>query len=300
MKIIVFNSSNLVADGDNNKLIYKFPNSVVFKDNYIAVNSINLFYSWDSISTILLNNTFTYLWYAGAVATTYTIIIPDGTYELNEINAYLQFKFISNGHYLQNGGQNIYYAELILNTTRYAVQVNTYLVPISLPAGYTNPALMPFPTQTFNPVLTFPSKFSNLVGFPDNFATNLNQNDSYTPPVSTIISKNGLGTISYLSPNAPQLQPNSIVYISMSNIDNSYAQPNSIIYAITPSVQVGQQISNTPPQLVWNKLLNGVYNQLRLTILGTDLNPIVINDPTMTFLLVIRGPEDMGVPMGKM
>ena len=36
MRVIVMNSSNLVQDGQNNKLIYKFPNSVVFKNNSIA------------------------------------------------------------------------------------------------------------------------------------------------------------------------------------------------------------------------------------------------------------------------
>ena len=300
MKIIIFNSTNLIQDGDNNKLIYKFPNSVVFKDNYIAVNSINMFYSWDSVSAILMNNTFSYIWYSGAVATTYNIVIPDGSYELSELNAFLQFTFIQNGHYLVNGGQNIYYAEFLLNITRYSVMLNTYLVPTSLPVGYSNPAMLVFPDQTFNPEITLPSRFSTLLGFPANYQSPLNQNNSYMPPVNDpLISKNGEGTISILSPLAPQLQPNSIIYLSMSNIDNSYAQPNSIIYAISPSVAVGAQISQTPPQLVWNKLLDGTYNQLRLTILGTDLNPVVINDPTMSFLLVIRGREDIGLPIGK-
>mgnify|MGYP003651963084 CR=1 FL=1 len=46
MRIIVFNSSNLIQDGQNNKLVYKFPNSVLFKDNYIAVSSVSMYYCY--------------------------------------------------------------------------------------------------------------------------------------------------------------------------------------------------------------------------------------------------------------
>jgi hypothetical protein len=47
-------------------------------------------------------------------------------------------------------------------------------------------------------------------------------------------------------------------------------------------------INEKPPQYAWNKLINGTYNQLRLTFLGTDLNPIKINDPSITILLVLK------------
>ena len=37
MFILVFNQSNIVNDGQNNKLVYKFPNSVKLTDKYIAI-----------------------------------------------------------------------------------------------------------------------------------------------------------------------------------------------------------------------------------------------------------------------
>jgi hypothetical protein len=39
-------------------------------------------------------------------------------------------------------------------------------------------------------------------------------------------------------------------------------------------------------------LIDGTYNQIRLTFLGTDLQPIIINDPSITILLVIRDKSD--------
>jgi len=74
----------------------------------------------------------------------------------------------------------------------------------------------------------------------------------------------------------------------MSNIDNNLAQPSSILYSIVPSVGVGEIIKESPPQLVWTKLIDGTYNQLRLTLLGgSNLQPLLINDPNMTIMLAV-------------
>ena len=297
MRIIVLNQNNLVPDGQNNKLVYKFPNSVNFKDNYIAVSSVSLYYSWFNITSAYQNNTFSYTWTSGTTTTTYTITIPNGLYEVSQLNDLLQYNMIQNGTYLVSGGSNAYYAEFILNPTRYAVQINTYLVPTSLPSGYTQPSnFAGFPTTSCNPIITIPTKINAVLGFIAGFQTNNNVNNTYTPPTgSQYISKISSGTISYLSTTAPNLQPNSSIYFAMSNINNSYAQPSSIIYSLVPTGAVGTIITERPPQFMWNKLIDGTYNELRLTFLGTDLQPIQINDPAMTILLTIRDKDDVGV-----
>lgn len=290
MRTLVLNYNNLVQDGQNNKFVYRFPNSVQFKDNYIAFAQASIYYSWFNITSTQVNNTFSYNWIDGAgVATTYTINVPDGLYEITTLNQLLQFTMIQNGHYLVNsGGQNVYYAEFVVNPARYAVQVNTYLFPTALPVGYTNPAGVAFPPQSFNPIMTFPANFNQIVGYTAGFATNQNLNNAYVPPTSNYVSKLANGTLSYISTTAPNVQPNSSLLFSISNIDNAYAQPTSIIYSLVPSVAVGELISERPSNFIWNKLIPGTYNELRLTILGTDLNPIKINDPSITIVLVIK------------
>jgi hypothetical protein len=299
MRTLVLNQSNIVQDGQNNKLVYNFPNSVLFKNSYLAVSSISMYYSWFNITSAFSNNTFSYTWVQGATTTTYQVIIPDGIYEINTLNQFLQFTFIKNGTYLTttSSGINVYYAEFILNPARYAVQINTYLVPTSF-TGFTAPinittgvALVP-PTQTFNPSIVLPASLNSLLGFVVNFTTNQNTNNAFTPPTSPYVSKNTAGTLSYISTSAPNVQPNSSVLISSSGIDNPYAQPTSIIYSITPSVAVGAIINEKPPAFMWNKLIDGTYNQIRLTILGTNLQPLQINDPAMTIVLVIKTTSD--------
>lgn len=296
MRVIVINQNNVINDGYNNKFVYKFPNSVQFKNNSIAVSSVSMYYSWFNISSSIGNNTFSYTWTSGTTTTTYTIVIPNGLYEISSINSYLQYCMINNGTYLVSGSNNIYYAEFVLNPTRYAVQINTYLVPTSLPSGYTEPSNWAgYPTQTFNPIITIPALFNNIVGYVAGFATNNNVNNAYTPPTSNYISKTSSGTLSYLSTTAPNVQPNSSLYVSMSNINNQYSSPSSIIYAIVPTVAAGEIILERPPQFMWNKLIDGTYNEFRLTILGSDYKDIQINDPSITILLSIKDNTETGL-----
>jgi hypothetical protein len=305
MFVIVFNQTNIVNDGQNNKLVYKFPNSVVLKDKYVAVSSISMFYSWFNITTGFSNNIVTYTWTAGATTTTYTVTIPDGLYEIVELNNFFQFTMIQNGTYwITSTGSNVYPFEILLNPTRYAVQLNTYLVPTSLPVGATVPGSFPgWPTTTQNPVVTFPGNFNIIVGYPAGFVSNANVSNAYVPPSppsasTNYVAKTATGTLSYISSVAPQVQPNNTVLLSLSNINNPYSQPSSIIYSLNPAVAVGEQIYQTPPNFMWNRMIDGTYNELRLTFLGNDLSPLPIADPNMTILLTIRD-KDEGFLAGK-
>lgn len=305
MKTIVLNQTNLVQDGNNNTLVYKFPNSVTFSNSEIAVSQITMYYSWFNISNNLRNNFFTFNWINAAGTnnyTTYTIYIPDGLYEISDINNYLQFvclnanslttTFISPTppapfYLVDSAGDNVYYAEFIVNPTAYGIQLNTYNVPIALPAGWTNPGGTLLPAQTFNPVITTPTTFNAIVGFSASFSSDQNQNNAGANPGTTTAYKIG-STYSYLSTITPQVQPNANLLVAITNIDNNYANPSSIIYSLAPSVAIGELIVEKPPEFNFNKLLRGTYNELRLQFLGTDLAPVTIKDPNMTVLLVIR------------
>ena len=299
MFVIVLNQNNLVPDGQNNKLVFKFPNSVLLKDKYIAVSNISMFYSWFNITQANQNNQFTYTWTAGAVTTTYTVLIPDGLYEISAINHYAQFTMIQNGTYwISPTGDYIYPFEIALNPQRYGVQINTFLVPTALPAFHTVPVNFPgWPAVTQNPVVTIPSAFNAIIGYTAGFVSNANLANAYVPPTpatasSNYATKDGAGTLSYLSDLTPQVQPNNNVLFSVSNINNPYTQPSSIIFSLNPNVGVGEQISVTPPNFMWNKMIDGTYSELRLSLLSNNLQPLIIKDPNMTFLLTIRDKDE--------
>ena len=147
---IVLNSSNIVS-AENNTLVYKFPNSIPFPHHQIAIQSATMYYSWENINdTTLANNTFSYGWITGVqvggdilpVILDFPVVIPSGLYEIATINAYFQYECIQNGTYLiNNDGQYVYYAEIVVNASQYAIQVNTFPVPTWLQFNNYAPAV---------------------------------------------------------------------------------------------------------------------------------------------------------------
>ena len=268
MRTIILNKQDIVDNGKNNILEYSFPSSVVFKDSYVAVKQVSMYFSWYYISSALGNNTLQYVWYSGTgTQTTFTVTIPDGLYEISDINLYLQSEMISNGHYLidNTNNKNIFFLELTVNASRYAVQVNTSQFKYTsasdvTTAGYAVPSNFntaqsgAYPSSSshyFNPKVIFPANFNEIVGYSVDFTTDLNVNGGFTPANSFVSKDTTTQTISYLSHDAttlkklsPDVQPNHTILLNISNIDNPYASPTGILYSIAPDVAFGALISD--------------------------------------------------------
>lgn len=289
---IVLNTNNVVQDGNNNSLVYNFPNSVSFPHHEIAVQSIDMYYSWTNInSSPLMNNKFKYYFPTNTLGefNTYNITLPDGLYQISDINAYLQSQMIANGTYLiDNNGQNVYYIELALNPTQYSVQLNLFVVPsaLLLPTGWSLPSNYQAGGLPLAPTIagfsvqpsSGTSNFNQIIGFPSTF--------DQIPLVTS--------TKSYTSSQynlAPEVQPNPCLFLSVTGIANKYAIPNTIIFSIAPNVAFGALINIQPPQFSWNTLLGGTYNQFKVQFLGADYKPIKLLDPNITIVLVIRDTE---------
>jgi hypothetical protein len=312
---IVFTQNNIVPsslNNGNNQLAYNFPNSISFPNHEIAIQNISIYYSWVNINaSTLQNNTFYYLWNVGSVSTPFPVVLPDGLYEITTINKYLQFIMISRGHYAKDNTNsvNVYFAEFIVNTQSYGVQINCFPIPSAFlvsasttftylgvsyttPSNWTNPGTIFTPTITMcNPVGLAYSNFYKVVGFPalwSSFNTNGGSPYTYTVNSSTVATSQN-------STTAPAVQPNPTLFFAISNIDNKYSNPSTIVYQMNANVAFGELITITPPQFAFNKLLPGTYNGLRLSILGTNFQPISILDPAMTITMVIRDRKDISL-----
>ena len=320
MRTIVLNSSNLVADGQNNKLVYNFPSSVLFENTYVAVSSASMYYSWFNIREAYANNTISYTWTTDASGVlTYPLTIPDGLYEVGALNQFLQYEMIKGGHYvIDAAGNNVYFADLTVNPARYAVQVNTYMVDTAVIGNtisgtdiYKKPAGWDDDTSDteFNPVITIPTQLGKILGFSSGLETYDNSgnptDDAYITgtfdadgttaftPIGNISKIQSLGTVAVVSNTSPDIQPNSSVLVTCSSVDNPYASPSSVIYTITPNVGAGEIINEKPPAFMWNKLIGGTYNQIRIGLLGNDLSPLQLKDPAMTFVLAFAEEREV-------
>jgi len=303
----VLNNNNVVQNGQNNTLTYRFPTTAKFDRSYVAVASVSMYYSWFNIATTYSNSSFSYTWVDGTVV---PVLIPDGLYEVSTLNQFLQFTMIANNHYLIDNatGQNVYFLEILVNDARYKVQVNQFVVPTlavytaSLSTTYSLPPSKTTATFAWSPVsavnVRYPginfgyngSKLGDILGFTTN--SNLPDGAIAIPSPWYFQAKSPTD----FSATTPNIQPNSSVLLSVSSVENPYASPTSVIYSVTPSVAVGTIIADKPPQLLWNKLIPGSYSQITITLLGTDLRPLAIQDGAMTIILAIAEEiEALGV-----
>lgn len=285
MRTIILNQNNVVPNTLNDTYTYRFPNgSVEFQNDQVSVASISIYFSWFNISSATTNsqynnNAYTYTWYDAGGATTYNVVMPDGFYEVVDLNAYLQREMVLNGHYLLDGaGQFIYYLELLVNQTYYGVQMNSFPIPTALPAGWSNPAGLTFPAVATTPQITIPSNnnFGKVIGF-----------DAGTYPAvvqATDFSK--------LSDFTPQITPINSLILSCTLLNNKYSNPNTLLYSFTTQgTPFGSLISIQVPQFAFVDIVDGSYTDFTIQFFDQNLNRIYINDSNIVVLLVIAKKE---------
>lgn len=302
---IVFTPSSVIQDGQNNKLVFKFPGSVKLDNHSVAVSALSMYYSWRNITAALGNNTFSITIFPGTYPQTFTCVFPDGSYTISDINSYFQYFCIQSGLYLIDAtGKNVFFATFTTNKTKYAIEIQTFSVnPMNPPLGYTRPINFPAPVipvqdprdppipaiiyNPWNAVLSFPSGFNKIIGYTAGFATDANL-DVQTTGVTPNGGYASGATIAYLSSVAPQIQPNPVVLVSCTGVSNKYSLA-PVIYSFTSGgASVGALISERPSSLDYISMIPGVYSELKLTLMGADFLPLAIQDGNISIMLSIR------------
>jgi hypothetical protein len=294
MKTLILNSTNVVAGSDNTVFKYQFPNGGYnFKDDYIAVQEVGIYFSAFNITVSYGNNTFSYKWVDG---TTNVILIPDGYYSIKTLNEFLQFKMIANTHYLVSStGNNIYLLEMLVNEPQYAVQLNEFLISVAiatsnswtLPAG----ATWVLPTNQILPYFIIPSNnFTKTIGFtagqyPAGTITGVPPAQVQTP--SYAVSQ------SQLSSTAPQITPYSSFLVYCSLVNNRAVIPSQLIFSFTPQdVVFGGLSSYQVSELAWIKIEDGQYNEFVVEFRDQLGNKVKFQDPNSLITLTTKNKYD--------
>lgn len=274
---LIINSSGLVPNANNNTYRYTFPvGSVKFEGSKVAISNISLFYSWFNISAAYNNNTFQIIWPIGGSTTTYTLTLPDGYYDVAGLNSYIQQFCITNGLYLINtSSEYVYYIELQENANYYAIQLNTFPIPTSLPSGWTAPGTwVGYPTTGYTPQLVVPANnFRNTIGFAA----------GTFPPVQQT------STYSKLSTTVPQVTVVQSIVVACSLLNNRYSNPGTIIYSFSPAgVAFGGLIESKPTQYSFIDIQNGNYPYFDVSFYDQNFNPLKLNDTNLIIQLLIK------------
>ena len=308
MRTLILNTSNIVSGTNNSELIFAFPaGSITIKETQkVGLATLQMYYSTFNITAVNQNNTYNYIWVDGTVN---TVVMPDGFYTIDDINNYLQFTFIANGHYLISGTNYVYLINLLANPTYYAIECQIYPIDATIATANTwtlpSSATWVLPTsQAISPMLqVLNNKFQAVIGFttgyypqgtPPLFPEAL---ITGTPP-SQIQTPAFTSQQAYLSTTAPQITPLSSFILTCSLINNNYSVPNNLLYSFSPQGTFGSQFTISPYFPAYINCNPGQYQSLRLQLLDQNLLPVSILDPNFVIQLIITDQVQDGIVLG--
>jgi hypothetical protein len=183
MRTLILNSSNVVANTNNSVFQYSFPagNVEFVEGEKLALGSLQMYYSTFNITAALGNNSFSYVWVDGREI---TITIPDGFYDVSQLNDFLHFVMVQQGHYLlDTAGTYYYFLNFLVNSSTYQITISAYPISLTLypVATYTigtyaastittsSPATPVFWSRPTNPITpmvrVLSNNFRNVIGF---------------------------------------------------------------------------------------------------------------------------------------
>lgn len=276
MKTILLNSSHVVPGTNNARFRADLPPSVgAFKDQEVSLHSVSIYYSWSNLTAAQGNNTFSYIWPTSTGTTTVSLTIPDGSYSIEDLNSWMQSQMIANGHYLLDStGNYVYYIELTTNSVYYAVQLNCFKLPTSLPTGYTNPASMTYPATTLTPQVVIPStNIRNILGLSAGTYPSVQQITDY----------------STYSTTAPQVSPTQSIVMTTNLISSGLTNPSNVLYSFTPAgVAFGSIIESKPSSPLWLDVTNGFYQSVEVQLYNQSFTPLVVKDPNVVIILAVK------------
>jgi len=296
MRTLILNSGNIVPNTNNSELVYAFPaGSITIKESQqIALATLQMYYSTFNITALNNNNTYQYVWVDGTIV---NVLMPDGFYTLDDINNFLQFTMIGNGHYLVSGSNFVYLLNWITNPTYYTIELQVF--PIDTTIATANSWTLPgtatwaIPTaQAISPMINIlNNNFTKVVGFqsgyyPQGAPTYSQAVISGTPPAQTQ-SPAFITQQAYQSTTAPQITPLSSYVLTCNLINNNYSVPNNLLYSFAPQGFFGSQFTIQPNFPAYINVNPGQYQFITLKLLDQNLLPISIQDPNFVIQLII-------------
>ena len=263
----------------NSTFRYNFPSgSIDLKRSSIALESINMYYSWFNITNTFKNRNLGSIGMPeGGGYAFYQVQFDEGFYTVEALNSYLQnYSILNNLYLVDSSGAYIFFYELIINQNFYKIQLNLYEVPTAAEAavlGWSNPSFT-FPTVGRRPIFTVgaftDSTFGQLIGF----------------------SAGSYNDESQLGDLIPQISPVSSIVVQTTNLDNKYSNPATNLHAFSISnVAFGSMIIIEPPELVFVDVTDCSISFIDIKLVDQNYNKLEFLDTAVIINLIIKVRE---------
>ena len=250
MNTIVLTNSN-AGTNYKYKLSLKLTSPMRLEDCLVCVSDISLYYSWPNIKSSYRNNTCRYK--RTIDNKEFDVKIPDGSYEVKDINNYLHHLMKLEGDKPDDQGK--YPIEL------YANQIYQR-VTIIVKDKY----ILELPIDGLGKVLGF---------------TKVAQDGVKNVYIGPNMEKNG--------DEIPQIERVESVSVHCNLVDNRYQLDNSLIFSFTPDQKFATLLNIKPNFPQWRNTRNHTnINEIEVWFTDQDNNPLDIEDPKIRVELQIK------------
>lgn len=308
-------NKSLIGPHRYNVLSVPIPGGMTLRNCEVALSELNLYNSIFNISAALGNNKITVM-YASTTLTGgksfvngYVFTIPDGLYQISDLNDWLQTALIAAGLYSTISGVVTTFISFAYNPIYLKVQLTTSPLtggtpgtPLASGPGFTTWGF------TFG---TFLSGGAPMVLFSDSTGLSITTGPSIalgeqSSLLSTVVGSNPLipipsttydgslytfntTTTTNTLPFIPQDTSYNTVLVTCNLVASSVLpQYNNVIYDFAPSIAAsGRQLSFAPFEDFLD-CVDGFYNVLTITFVDENESPVPIEDPTMSVTVLVR------------
>lgn len=242
----------------------------------IGLGSASIWFSWRNITAAKTNNKFSIIHPTLAGTTTLNLTVPDGGYNISDLNDYLRYYLITNGYYIQNNStlEQVVYCKFQVNPSIYAVEFVSYPLPTALPSGYTAGNAITFPATAKGPQLVVAQpNFGTVIGFATGTFPAA-QPTTITTTASTV---------------TPVVSDVTNVVLTLDSANNPFAPNSKVIHSISPAgVNYAALIKSEPSEIAWVPQQSGWRQSITIQLVNQLLVPIVQYDTDVTIKLLMR------------
>lgn len=287
---IVINSTHYKSN--DNTFTVPLASNTDLNDYQVSIGTGYVYYSWYNISAARNNNKFSLIIPNAATTTTVNYVIPDGAYNIDTLQTWLEKQLVSAGYYLRYAGDatnvtngavrqsNIYPCKFQVNPATYSIQ----FIAISLPrtADLVAPSYNGYVTGGFT-LPTSANKSAQLI---------VNASDSFGSIIGYAAGTFGTGTASNTetteSTLIPNVNPSSTIEMRLSCVSNQLSQNSQLLHIFTnKNARLGELIDISPVELSFIPC-QGQHRELTLTFYDNTGAAIKMLDHNITIKLVFR------------
>jgi hypothetical protein len=270
---ILINSTHYVENTDSTyRYILPAGGITLNHGDTVSLTSVALYYSWFNISEENGNNKLSLIF----DDIEHPITFPDGFYSIDTLNSYIQHFCIQNNLYLiDSNGNHVYYVHFSTNPSRYKVQLDCFVLPTTLPSGWTDPGGFPFPLTPITVRVIIPANMNKILGF----------TIGTYPPISDGNKYEVLGNLT------PQLSPVQAILIRSNIISNGkYSNPTDLLatFTVNNNTSFGQLVEYEPNDYSFMTVQPGKYEYIEISFIDQVFRPIKLVDHDVTMMLLIK------------